>query len=90
MKKTNATATILGGLAAGLAGAALMYIFDPASGKRRRAMARDQAIAANRKTREAIAGKAKDLRNRAEGLAARLRETNGDESERSDAQPVEM
>ncbi len=78
MKKSNATATILGGLAAGLAGAALMYIFDPNSGKRRRAMARDQVIAANRKTREAIAGKAKDLRNSAEGLATRLREANGE------------
>lgn len=72
----NSTATILGGLAAGLAGAALMYVFDPESGQRRRALARDQVASANRKAREAISSKAQDVRHRAEGLAARLRAPN--------------
>ena len=43
-------------------GALAVYFFDPVSGKRRRALARDHAE-----------GTAKDLRNRAYGVAAEAR-----------------
>ena len=82
----NATA-ILGSLAAGAAGALLMYVFDPKSGRQRRALARDQVASANRKAREAISSKAKDVRNRAEDLAARLRAPNQSENDALAAAP---
>ena len=77
MKST--TAGILGVLTAGAVGAALMYVLDPESGQRRRALAREKVNDLNRKGREAIAGKARELGNRAEDMAARLR--RGDEPE---------
>jgi hypothetical protein len=55
-------------LLAGLgAGAAVMYLFDPEGGGRRRALIRDKATKINRQTREAIEGRTKDLSNRAQG-----------------------
>jgi gas vesicle protein len=52
------------------AGAALTFILDPTSGRRRRALVRDQFVHAGHKTRDAVEGKAKDLSNRARGIAA--------------------
>jgi hypothetical protein len=49
-------------------GAALMYLFDPEGGGRRRALVRDKAVKFNRQTREALEGTAKDLSNRTKGL----------------------
>jgi hypothetical protein len=54
-------------------GAALTFILDPASGRRRRALVRDQAVRAGRKTRDAADAAAKDLANRAHGVAAETR-----------------
>ena len=54
-------------------GAALMYLFDPQGGGRRRALIRDKATKFNRQTREAIEGRAKDLSNRAKGVAHELK-----------------
>jgi len=54
-------------------GAALMYLFDPEGGGRRRALMRDKATKLNRQTREAIEGKAKDLSNRAKGVVHELK-----------------
>jgi len=61
-------------LVAGTAlGATTMYLFDPDRGRRRRHMLQDRARA-TRKDFEELAGKAeRDLENRAQGLAARLR-----------------
>ncbi len=64
--KTNIV-TFLGGLAVG---AAVMYMLDPDSGRRRRALVRDKATSYTRKGIEAARGKAEDLRNRARGLIA--------------------
>jgi BON domain len=51
-------------------GAALMYIFDPDRGGRRRALIRDKFVAAGNKTND-LAGKlSRDLRNRAYGVVA--------------------
>ena len=54
-------------------GALAMYFLDPTSGNRRRAVTRDRVLKAGRDTGEAIEGRAKDLANRARGLAARTR-----------------
>jgi hypothetical protein len=64
--KMNTTLAVLGGLGAG---AAAMYFLDPDRGTRRRALVRDKAVGLTNDAKQAITGKAKDLRNRASGLA---------------------
>jgi hyperosmotically inducible periplasmic protein len=54
-------------------GAIAMYYLDPVSGKRRRALLRDQAVHAKHRISDYTEHKAKDLRNRAQGLVARSR-----------------
>ena len=62
--------TFLLGLAAGLMlGGLAMYIFDPQQGRGRRAMARDKAVRYSREATDYVAGTAKDLKNRAYGVA---------------------
>jgi uncharacterized membrane protein len=56
-----------------LAGAGLMYLLDPGSGKRRRARLRDRAVHAGNAAGEAIGTTSRDLRNRAAGVAAQTR-----------------
>lgn len=56
-------------------GAAAMYLFDPEGGRRRRAMIRDKATSANRRTQRVIRGRAKDISNRAKGLLHETRST---------------
>jgi hypothetical protein len=58
-------AAILGGIGIG---AALMYLFDPNGGNRRRAFIRDKAVALKNDAELAISGRAQDLSNRAKGL----------------------
>lgn len=71
-------------LAAFAAGAALMYFLDPVSGRRRRALARDQMVHAQHDIAERAQGAVKDLRNRAYGLVA---ETRGAIERRKPAAP---
>ena len=54
-------------------GAAVMYFFDPISGKRRRALLRDKVNHYQKEAREYAAGTAQDLRNRAQGVVAEAR-----------------
>ena len=54
-------------------GALAMYFFDPVSGNRRRALLRDQLVHARHEIGDYAEGAAKDLRNRAQGLAAEAR-----------------
>src|SRR3982751_2031372 len=54
-------------------GAALMYLLDPDRGRRRRALVRDQLASVANKTPDAMATTARDLSNRARGLAAEAR-----------------
>jgi osmotically-inducible protein OsmY len=59
-----------------LAGAALMYLFDPARGRRRLATVRDQVVHAGHELEElgdAAAARARDLRNRVRGAVAGVR-----------------
>lgn len=61
---------VLGALGAG---ALAMYFFDPISGKRRRALLRDQVDHYQKEVTQYAEGTAKDLRNRAQGLYAEAR-----------------
>lgn len=54
-------------------GALAMYFFDPVSGKRRRALLRDQLVHTGREIGGYAEGTAKDLRNRAQGVVAEAR-----------------
>jgi hypothetical protein len=61
-------------LGAGLGiGTGLMYLFDPDRGKRRRALLRDKVVWAKQKSAEGIETTARDLSNRASGIAASIR-----------------
>ena len=54
-------------------GALAMFILDPDSGRRRRAYARDKVTHYGKQATEAVESTARDLRNRAQGLAAEAR-----------------
>jgi hypothetical protein len=54
-------------------GAAMMYFFDPVSGRRRRALVRDQLVHARTQIADTAQAKAKHLRNVAQGAAAEAR-----------------
>jgi len=54
-------------------GVAMAYLFDPARGRRRRALLNDQLKRASRKTRDAIDTTARDVKNRATGIVASTR-----------------
>ncbi len=59
---------------AGMAvGATLMYFLDPDRGRRRRAIARDQAVHLAHEVGDTARGAASDVRNRARGTAAQAR-----------------
>lgn len=60
----NRIFAVLGGIGVG---AALMYLFDPNGGRRRRALIRDKAVGIRNDVTDAIEGKAKDIGNRAKG-----------------------
>lgn len=53
-------------------GTVVMYLLDPDRGKRRRALLRDKCVSATRKTSEAIEVTARDLTNRAQGIATSI------------------
>lgn len=60
-------------VASAAAGAVWMYYFDPARGRYRRALVRDQGVHAARKLRTAFDTTSHDVRNRAMGAAATVR-----------------
>jgi osmotically-inducible protein OsmY len=64
-------------------GVGTMYLLDPDKGRRRRALARDQLIHGRNLAGERLAGRQRDLRNRAQGVVAettaRLREREVDD-----------
>ena len=63
----NNKAALVGGI--GL-GAALMYLFDPDRGRRRRALIRDKAEAAANKAGDYAGKMGRDIRNRAYGMVS--------------------
>jgi hypothetical protein len=62
--------SVVGGVAAGLG---LMYFLDPAQGRRRRAVVKDQMVHAAHKTGDAVDATSRDIANRAKGAVAELR-----------------
>jgi hypothetical protein len=54
-------------------GVCAMYVLDPDGGRRRRALARDKIIRLRTKTRRTAAVTARDVKNRAVGIAAEAR-----------------
>jgi hypothetical protein len=65
------------------AGAAMMFLLDPARGSRRRALVKDKMALATRKTRDTVGATARDVGNRWRGassfLDSRFRHGNADE-----------
>jgi hypothetical protein len=59
-------------IGAGL-GAAAIFILDPTAGGRRRALVRDKIVHASRLTRDGLDATARDMSNRARGIAAATR-----------------
>lgn len=53
-------------------GTGIMYLLDPDRGRRRRALLRDKCVSATRKTGEGIETTARDLSNRARGIATSI------------------
>lgn len=70
------TPTMRAGLIGGAAGCATMFLLDPDRGARRRALVRDKAIRASRKTRDAAGATRRDVANRLGGLRARVTHAN--------------
>jgi BON domain len=70
------TRTVLVGAAAG---SALMFMLDPNNGRRRRALVRDKVVRAGHKSREGLDATARDVANRASGIAATARSRWSDE-----------
>jgi hypothetical protein len=66
----NKGLTFAGGMGIGTI---VMYLLDPDRGKRRRALVRDKLVSATRKTGEGIEITARDLSNRARGIATSVR-----------------
>lgn len=56
-------------------GTGLMFLLDPDRGKRRRAMLRDKCVWSARKTSDAAQITARDIRNRAQGIASGIQST---------------
>lgn len=79
--KANRTWTLLVGAALGVSA---MYLLDPGSGRRRRALVRDKARRTARKTGDSIERTSRHLANRTRGAAAelqrRLRADTADDS----------
>ena len=61
-------------------GAALLFVLDPNRGAKRRAMVRDKLLRAGRVTSEGAGATARDMTNRARGVAATLRGRLSDEN----------
>ncbi|MGH6611306.1 MAG: YtxH domain-containing protein [Burkholderiaceae bacterium] len=82
---TNSVVAFLGGLALG---AGLMFYLDPDRGRRRRALARDKAVHLTHKTQDAVGAKARDIRNRAQGVIAESKSALSRTTEDDERQPV--
>ena len=75
LNRSNITTTCAVALAAFGVGAAIMYILDPESGRRRRAYARDKALDAANDVVDTVKDTARGLRNHAQDTVAGIGET---------------
>jgi osmotically-inducible protein OsmY len=79
-KEQSMTSAVRAGLIGAGVGAASMFLLDPNRGARRRALVRDKAVWASRKTRDAAEATRRDLNNRLTGLQARVRNQFADDA----------
>jgi hypothetical protein len=63
---------VIGTLGAVALGAAAMYVMDPQSGKRRRALIKDKATSLAKKEGEMVARAGRDLRNRVQAIKPKI------------------
>jgi len=75
------TSTVRAGLIGAGIGGASMFLLDPDRGPRRRALVRDKATWAARKTRDAAGATSRDVNNRLAGLRARARANAAEEDD---------
>ncbi len=61
----NKAAAMITGVGLGMA---LMYVFDPDRGRRRRALMKDKAVGMAHDVSDAVGSRGRDLSNRAQGL----------------------
>ena len=61
-------------------GAALMYLYDPKEGNRRRAIIRDKANSLNRQAQEAVQDRVEDFGNRARGMLHEAKSAFGNQT----------
>jgi hypothetical protein len=73
MRPTEIAGIALAAVVGAGIGALAMFMLDPVSGPRRRALARDKAARYGREAVEAVETTARDLRNRAQGVVAEAR-----------------
>ena len=72
----------LGLFAGGLVvGVGLMYLLDPDRGHQRRAVIRDRAVRGVNRTRQFLAQRGHDLKDRARGVADRLHSRHDDSAD---------
>lgn len=72
--RTSEIASVALAAAIGAAvGALAMFMFDPVSGQRRRALARDKALHYQKELVDTVETTARDVRNRAQGMVAEAR-----------------
>ena len=69
----DGTDLLMAAAAGYLLGALTMFIFDPAQGRRRRALMRDKMVQYGNQASDLVSGTAQGLRNRAQGVAAETR-----------------
>ena len=74
----SATEIIVGSLGALALGAGLMYMLDPAQGRRRRALVRDKAMRAMNQTSRYVERKGHHLSNKAQGVVAQAKSLAGE------------
>ena len=67
------TSAVRAGLIGAGIGGASMFLLDPDRGAQRRALVRDKAVRATRKTRDAAGATRRDLSNRLSSLRSRIR-----------------
>jgi gas vesicle protein len=75
--EVSGTTTLLAAVGALTLGAGLMYLLDPASGRRRRAVIRDKAVHYANEAQDTVTSKGRDLRNRAVGTYHEARKMVG-------------
>jgi osmotically-inducible protein OsmY len=85
MERSTGLVALLAGLGIG---AALMYLLDPDRGARRRSLIRDKAARASRVTGRELVERAQDVKNRARGQVAELRDRLGAGDQLDDDQLV--